>query len=87
MFKMVYVEILGYVAGILTVFAFLPQVIKIWKTKSTKDISLATFIILIVGAVLWLVYAVLIKSFPMVITNLFILVLASIILHFKLKYG
>jgi len=84
---MSYIDVIGFGAGALTVIAFVPQVVKIWKTKSTEDISLAMFIILISGAVLWLVYAVLINSFPVIFTNLFILSLASIILFFKFKYG
>tara|TARA_Y100000310_G_C20681425_1_gene816176 strand:- start:930 stop:1196 length:267 start_codon:yes stop_codon:yes gene_type:complete len=87
MFKMAdYVMTLGFVAATLTISAFLPQVIKAWKTKSTKDVSLLMFSTLIVGNVLWLVYGILIGSLPIVITNILIFIFASTILILKIKY-
>lgn len=81
-----YVMTLGFVASTLTVSAFLPQVIKAWKTKSTKDVSLLMFSMLIIGNILWLVYGVLINSLPLVITNILIFIFASTILILKIKY-
>ena len=51
-----YVMILGFVAGALAIIAYIPQVVKIWKTKSTKDISLGMFAILSTAVFLWLIY-------------------------------
>ena len=82
-----YVTILGFVAGTLTTAAFIPQVIKIWKTRSTKDISLGMFIILCTGLFLWVVYGILIKSLPVVAANAVSLVLALSILVLKIKHG
>lgn len=79
-------DVLGYVAGLFTMIAFLPQVIRVWKTKSTKDISLATFCLFCTGVFLWLIYGLFIKLGPVVITNAVIFVLAAVILIFKLKY-
>ena len=81
------IDILGYVAGILVVISLLPQVIKSWKTKSTKDISLARYIIYATGLVLWVTYAVIIKNGPVAIMNGVGLVLALSILYLKLKHG
>lgn len=81
-----YAAIVSSMAGILTVIAFLPQVIKIWKTKSTKDISLGMFIIFCTGVFLWFIFGILIKSLPVIITNAVTFTLASIILVLKLKY-
>ena len=81
-----YVMTLGFVASTLTISAFLPQVIKAWKTKSTKDVSLLMFSMLIIGNILWLVYGVLINSLPLVITNILIFIFASTILILKIKY-
>ena len=81
-----YVTILGFVAGTLTTVSFLPQVIKIWKSKSTKDISLVMYIILAIGAVLWSVYGIILKALPIIIVNIIILVLACIILALKIRY-
>jgi len=50
------IKIIGFIAAVLTSISFLPQVWKTLKTKSTKDISLSTFLIGFVGTSLWLVY-------------------------------
>ncbi len=82
-----YVNILGFIAGTLTTIAFVPQVIKIWKTKSTKDISLGMFVILCTGISLWVVYGILVKSLPVVVANATTLVFALLILVLKIKRG
>ena len=79
--------IIGLVAGILCTISFLPQVMKIFKTKHTGDLSLATFLILSLGVLLWLIYGVLIKQTPIILANGAILVLALLILAMKIKYG
>ena len=84
---MAYVEIVGFAAGILTTIAFLPQVIKIWKTKSTKDISLGMFITFTTGIFLWLIYGILINSTPIILANIVTFILSLTILVFKIRYG
>ena len=79
-------SILGYFAGTLTTISFVPQVIKIWKTKSTKDISLITFIAFCLGVFLWMVYGIILRSLPVIIANSIGLVLGLIILILKIKY-
>ena len=84
---MIYVDILGYIAGILVVISLIPQVIKSLKTKSTKDISLLRYIIYITGLILWIIYAILIKNGPVAIMNFIGLLLAVSILFLKVKHG
>ena len=79
-------EIIGFIAAVLTTVAFFPQVIKIWKTKSTKDISLIMFSTLVVGVALWLAYGLMINSMPIIVANIIGLISTSLILFFKLKY-
>ena len=67
-------EIVGIIAGALSCTTFLPQVIKTWKSKSTKDVSLTMFIIASIGTTLWLVYGILIHSFSIIATNIVVLV-------------
>jgi len=67
-------EIVGIIAGTLSCTTFLPQVIKTWKSKSTKDVSLTMFVIASVGTALWLVYGILIHSFSIIATNIVVLV-------------
>jgi len=81
------IEITGYAATTFTVVAFIPQIWKVWRTRETKDISLATFLILVCGAILWTAYGFLIESLPIIITNVIIGTFQSVIVSFKLKYG
>lgn len=81
------IDILGFVAGFLTTLAFLPQVIKVIKTKKTEDISLGMYIIFSLGVALWLVYGIMLLSLPIIIANTLTLALASIILVMKIIYG
>ena len=79
-------ELLGYLAAILTTISFFPQVVKIYKTKETKSISLYMYIVLIIGILLWLIYGVYLKSMPMILANAVTLVLLIYILIMKIKY-
>ena len=79
-------NLVSYAAAILGLCAFLPQAVKTLKTKQTKDISLGMYLVFWVGAVLWLVYGILLKNPPIIIINAVVLLCASIILFFKLKY-
>lgn len=76
----------GLLAGFLTTVAFIPQVTKIYRTKSAEDVSLLTFAAFTVGVALWLVYGVILREAPMIIWNGITLVLAAAILVMKVKY-
>lgn len=80
------VTVLGFVAATLTTLAFIPQVIKTARTKSTKDISKSMFALMSSASFLWLIYGFLISSLPVILANLFLLILSTIILTYKLKY-
>ena len=77
---------IGLGAAGLTTAAFLPQVIKIWRTRRTRDISFGMFLVLCLGICLWLVYGILRGDLPLILANAVTLVLAGTILVFKLKY-
>ncbi|MBB3839063.1 MULTISPECIES: SemiSWEET transporter [Runella] len=80
-------ETLGYIAGILTTVAFVPQVMQIYRTKSAKDVSLAMFLLFTVGVALWLAYGLMTHSFPVIAANTVTLMLSFVILYFKWKYS
>jgi MtN3 and saliva related transmembrane protein len=80
------VDLLGFVAGTLTTIAFVPQVMKIWRTRSTRDISLGMFATFSTGVLLWLLYGAAIGSWPIVLANGVTLVLALAILSLKLRH-
>ncbi len=82
-----YIDILGYTAGTLVIISLLPQTIKSWKTKSTKDLSLWRYLLYIIGLILWISYAIIIGNGPVALMNSLGLVLASSILYLKLRYG
>lgn len=81
------VTILGIVAGILTTVAFVPQVIKTWRSHSTHDISLSMFAIFTAGVFAWLLYGIMIEDLPIVMANTVTLVLAGSILVMKIRNG
>jgi MtN3 and saliva related transmembrane protein len=77
---------LGLLAGGLTTVSFVPQVIKIWKTKSAEDVSLKMFLALCAGVTLWLVYGFIKNDMAILVTNGITLLLALAILGMKLKF-
>jgi MtN3 and saliva related transmembrane protein len=79
-------EIIGFIGGTLTTLSFLPQVITIWKTKSTKDISFWMYSLFLTGLIFWLVYGILIHSWSVIIANGITIILAAIIFFFKIRY-
>lgn len=81
-----YATVLGLLAGALTVVAFLPQLLKVWKTRSTRDISLGMFSIFCIAVFLWFVYGLLINNVPVMVANFLVCIQALIILAFKLRY-
>jgi len=77
---------LGLFAGTLTTLSFLPQVIKAWKTRSTRDISLGMFSMFCTGVFLWVVYGFLVGDIPVIVANVVTFLFAATILALKLKY-
>lgn len=77
---------LGGLAGILTTVAFLPQVIKTWRSRSAGDISGSTFVLFASGVALWLLYGLQLGLWPVIAANGVTLLLALAILWFKLRY-
>jgi MtN3 and saliva related transmembrane protein len=75
------------VAGIATTSAFLPQLIRAWRTRSTSDISLGMFLLTVFGLFLWLVYGLALNDWPLIGTDAVSLVLAVTVLGLKLRYG
>ena len=87
--KLIYmtaIQILGLVAGTITSITFLPQVIKIWKTKSAKDLSLLMLLLLMLGVILWLAYGLLVMDAAIIYTNSMVLAMSMVMLFFKMRY-
>ena len=80
------ITIIGLIAAAFTTIALLPQLIKIWKTKSTKDISVGMFMLYCGGVLLWFTYGVFRNDFAIILANSLAFIQALIILMFKAKY-
>jgi MtN3 and saliva related transmembrane protein len=78
--------ILGYTASAVTVFTFLPQVLKTWKERSAKNVSLMMFVIAIANEILWIAYGVLRDDMVIIITNIVMMCMASIMIFLKFRY-
>ncbi len=81
------VELIGFIAGSLVAISVFPQVLKSWKTKSTKDISISWSIINLAGQLLWVYYGILIVSYSLVIMSSITLVMNVSMIILKLRYG
>jgi MtN3 and saliva related transmembrane protein len=79
--------LLGLAAGFCTTIAFVPQVLKTWRSRSAADLSLGTFSVFVAGLALWLIYGLVRGDLAMTMANAVTLPLAGAILYFKLRYG
>jgi MtN3 and saliva related transmembrane protein len=77
---------IGLIAAIFTTASLFPQLIKVYKTKSAKDISTSMFVLFGGGVFLWFIYGLLVNDYPIIIANSLALIQAIIILFFKAKY-
>ena len=81
------VTTLGLLAGTLTTIAFIPQIAKAWRSKSTGDLSWAMVITFSTGVLLWLIYGIWIASLPVILANAVTLLLQGVIISLKIRYG
>ncbi len=79
-------DLVGYIAAFFTTFALLPQIIRIWKLKEARDISILMPSMIAVGTSLWLVYGVLISSWPVIAANVISLLITLATLYVTIKY-
>ena len=77
------VETIGFLAASFGVVSFMPQVVKIWKSKSAEAISASMYLIYSVSVILWLIYGIMIRSFPIIFSNSLVLFLTTSILIMK----
>jgi len=79
-------ELVGSLAGLLTTLSFLPQVIKTYRTRSAKDLSLGMFLLFTLGVLMWLIYGIGIQKTPIIVANSVTLILAGMILIAKFRF-
>jgi MtN3 and saliva related transmembrane protein len=78
------VQLIGFAAGSLTTLAYVPQVVRTWRTRSARDLSLGMLIALSAGVSLWLTYGIVLGAWPIIIANALTLVLSLVLIVFKL---
>lgn len=80
-------ELIGSFAALLTTTSFIPQVWQVWRTRHTKDISLIMYATFTCGVGLWLLYGILLGSWPIMLANSVTLCLAGAVLIMKIRFG
>lgn len=73
-------DIIAYMAGALTTYAFWPQVLRVWRSGQTRDLSLGMYIIFSTGVVLWIMYGWIQNLYTVVIPNIITLLLSGSIM-------
>jgi MtN3 and saliva related transmembrane protein len=80
------IVIVGYIAGALTTISFVPQLIKAWKMRETRDLSLAMLVLFGIGILLWILYGFWVDSLPIIAANVSTVVLILVLLLLKIRY-
>lgn len=83
----IFINILGIIAGVCTTVSFVPQVVKIFKTKQVRDISLCMYIILTTGILLWLIYGIFLGKIPIILANIMSFILCVFVIVMKKRHG
>jgi MtN3 and saliva related transmembrane protein len=78
-------NLIGAVAGTLTTIAFVPQVLKTWRSRRANDVSLGMLLLFTIGVALWAVHGVILGAVPIIAANAVTIVLAVAMLVLKLR--
>ena len=81
------VTLIGLLAAAISTLGFAPQVIKIHKTRMTRDLSLGSYILLFAGLSLWLIYGLLLGALPIILGNAIACAMAAYIIYMKVRHG
>jgi len=81
-----WIEICGHIGAFLSSVTFIPQVYRVWQTKSATDLSMATILIVFTSTIIWLVYAFALMLWPVILANSVIFVLSLMLIYFKLTF-
>jgi MtN3 and saliva related transmembrane protein len=85
-FSSVFINAVGMVAAFCTTVALVPQLVRIWRLRSAREISLNMFVLFSVGVTLWLFYGIEIRSLPVILANAVTLIFSLAILGLKLHF-
>jgi MtN3 and saliva related transmembrane protein len=79
-------EFVGHIAGFFTTVAFIPQVLRVFRTRSSGDLSWAWLLVFVTGLGLWLTYGLILRNWPIILSNLVTLSLCFLLIAMKLRY-
>jgi MtN3 and saliva related transmembrane protein len=79
------IDAIGYAAAALTTLAFVPQVVKSWRTRSTGDLSSTMLVVFTAGILLWLIYGIGTGSMPVILANVVTLMLSATLVSLKIR--
>ncbi|MBS1979292.1 MAG: hypothetical protein JST46_18120 [Bacteroidetes bacterium] len=82
-----WIEAMGHFGALLTSVTFIPQVYKVWKTKSVKDLSLAMMLIVVLSTIVWLTYAFALMLWPVILANSIVFILSLMLIYFKFAFS
>lgn len=82
-----FITIIGLFAAFLTTISLFPQIVKVWKTKSVKDISIGMFLLMVGSVSIWLIYGLMLNDLPLIASNTLVFVQAITMLTFKIKFS
>jgi MtN3 and saliva related transmembrane protein len=85
--NMNWIEIVGHTGAFLSSITFIPQVYKVWQTKSVGDLSTAMMFIVFSSTLVWLVYGLALTLWPVILCNGIICVLSALLIYFKFTYS
>jgi MtN3 and saliva related transmembrane protein len=85
--NMTWIEIVGHTGAFLSSITFIPQVYKVWQTKSVGDLSTAMMFIVFSSTIVWLVYGFALTLWPVILCNGIICVLSALLIYFKFAYS
>lgn len=83
---MPWIEYVGLFGAFLSSITFIPQVVKAWKSKSVKDLSIWMLLIVFTSVIVWLIYGFYLNLLPVILANSVILLLSMVLLYFKIKF-
>ena len=81
-----WIELTGHIGSILSSITFIPQVFKVYKTKSAKDLSLTMMLIVLSSTIIWLIYGIGKELLPVIICNAIICLLSVLLIYFKFSF-
>ncbi len=84
---MSWIEWVGHLGAFMTSVTFIPQVYKVWKTKSVNDLSLTMMFIVFISTLVWLTYAIALMLWPVIVANSIVSFLSLLLIYFKFAFG